>query len=47
VELGNVRVTQPATEWPPRDNGRCEDKGKNDSFRTLLVDGDGVSPSVI
>ena len=44
MELGSVRGTQPTTEWPPRDNGRCEDKGKIDASRTLLVDGGGMSP---
>jgi hypothetical protein len=31
-------------EWPPRDNGCCEDKGKIDAFGTLLMDGGGMSP---
>jgi hypothetical protein len=45
VELGSVCGTQPAAEWPPRDNGHCEDKGKIDAFGMLLVDGGGKSPA--
>jgi hypothetical protein len=44
VELGSFRGTQLAVEWPPCDNGRCEDKGKIDAFGRLLVDGGGMSP---
>jgi hypothetical protein len=44
VELGSVCGTQPTAEWPPRDNGRCEDKEKIDASGTLLVDGGGKSP---
>ena len=44
MELGSVHGTQPAAEWPPRDNGRCEDKGKIDASGMLLVDGGGKSP---
>ena len=38
---------KPTTEWPPRDNGCYEDKGKNDAFGTLLMDGGGMSPPSI
>ena len=44
MELGSVRGTQPAVEWPPRDNGRREDKGRTDESKTPLVDGGGMSP---
>jgi hypothetical protein len=44
---GSVSGTQPATEWPPHDNGRCEDKEKIDAFGTLLGNGGGMSPPEI
>ena len=44
MELGSVRRTQPMAGWPPCDNERGEDKGKNDASGTLLVDGGGKSP---
>ena len=44
---GSDRGTRPTAEWPPHDNGRCEDKGKIVEFGTPLMDGGAVYPQGI